>query len=191
MPRVKAKRPEGRPTSYKPEYCQQIIEFFNIAPHYERIKSVTTFKDGSIKEEKELIANDFPHLITFAQKIGVSHHTLLNWGENHPEFLDALKKCKELNERMLMTNALKGLYNASFAIFTAKNKFGWRDEQYLNHESKQIVFVAHKQIDNEKNEKLSHSINRISEEKVSFLDTTSSGNEPDSINDNVSPSKHN
>jgi len=45
------------------------------------------------------------------------------------EFSDAVKKAKEFQEKILVTNALKGLYNPAFSIFFAKNNLGWKDRQ--------------------------------------------------------------
>lgn len=124
----------GRPTDYKPRYCQDIIKFFDVPFTRERIKSVTTYKDGTVKEETEEVANNLPHLISFARKIGVTYETIREWGKVHPEFSVALKEVKQMRERMIESNALTGKFNATFSIFDAKNTLGWRDEQYLKGE---------------------------------------------------------
>lgn len=162
----------GRPTKYDPKLCEEIINFFDIAPYYER-KITTTGKNDYCKEETIDVANDLPHLITFARHIGVSIDTLNEWTRKHPEFSEALKTAKAINERMLAVNALKGLYQSTFSIFMAKNKFGWRDEQHLKgegFETKQIVQVMLPLIDdtnstnNNQVDASSGSTNRISSE---------------------------
>ena len=107
----------GRPTKYKPEYCQAIKDFFNIEP--------TQIIDG------KTVAIDLPFIQSFSRTIGVSKSTLYKWAEEHEEFSDALKFCKENQERILAANALSGRYNATFAIFTAKNILEWRDRQEI------------------------------------------------------------
>lgn len=126
--------PTGRPTKYKPEYVDQLIEFYSIRP-YEVIKD----KKGKTYEK----ANDMPFLVDFAKKIGVGVATLYRWNEDkdkegnykYPEFRDALKGFADHRERILTINALRGHYNASFAIFCAKNTLGWRDK--LEHSGDQ------------------------------------------------------
>ncbi len=49
----------------------------------------------------------------------------------YPEFSAAYKRVTDAQERILITNGLKGGYQANFAIFTAKNVLGWRDRQDL------------------------------------------------------------
>lgn len=122
--------PKG-PSKYHPGLCAEIVAFFDIKPYREA-------------EGGKEVPNDLPHLVDFAKKIGVSSGTISVWGDKYPEFSEALKAAKELNEKMLAVNALRGLYNSTFSIFMAKNKFGWRDEQHLKgegFETKQIVQV--------------------------------------------------
>jgi len=58
----------GRPTKYKPEYCQEVIQL------------------GAEGKSKEQIA----------AKLEVNWGTLDNWAEQHQEFLLALRTAKEL-----------------------------------------------------------------------------------------------
>jgi transposase-like protein len=60
------KRPVGRPSKYKPEYCKQVIEW------------------GKQGYSREMIAGE----------LDVSWNTLLSWMEAHPEFLEALESAK-------------------------------------------------------------------------------------------------
>lgn len=123
----KKKAPVGRPSKYDPKYCDEIIKFFDIAP-YQKATETITFKDGSQKTVDKTVANDLPFISQFAKKIGVSRDTINEWSKKHSEFSDALKKAKEMQEAILVTNGLHGLYNPTFAIFTAKNIAGWRDK---------------------------------------------------------------
>lgn len=126
--------PKG-PSKYDPKLCQELVDFFDVEP-YEELEVKNHDKNGKEWFTYELRPNDLPHLSGFAKKIGVNTCTLSDWANKYPEFSDALKRAKELNEQMLTVNALRGLYNSTFSIFTAKNKFGWRDEQHLKTEQK-------------------------------------------------------
>lgn len=136
---TKFKHAGGRPTKYRPKFAQEILDFYSIEP-YREVEVTHTNKKGETWSHFEERANDLPHLINFAKKIGVSYDSINEWEKKYPEFHQSLKQCKLMNEHMLMTNAMKALYNPSFAIFTAKNKFGWRDEQYLKGEGFNQVF---------------------------------------------------
>lgn len=122
------KHPGGRPTKYKPEYCQQIIEYFTIEP-YRTITEVTTYKDGTTKETEREVANDMRFFEGFARKLDICVSTLYVWKDEHPEFLQAYKKAQEIQESHWKVCSLKNLYAQPFTIFMGKNIFGWRDKQ--------------------------------------------------------------
>lgn len=127
------KKPEGRPSKYDPSYCQKMIDYFKI-PFFENklIKKVTKKKGKDGKEVEEV--NHYEEVATsprfirgFAESIGVSHVTVVEWSKIHPEFSNAYNEAKELQSEHIVTCAIKGLYNAPFSIFTMKNVAGWRD----------------------------------------------------------------
>lgn len=60
------KRPVGRPTLYKPEYCDQVIELGKLGKSVEQI----------------------------ASKLGFSLRTMYQWRDEHEEFLHALEEAK-------------------------------------------------------------------------------------------------
>ena len=109
-----AKMGRGQPTKYRPEYCQAIIDHFNVPPY-------KTDKDG------KRIANDMPMVQLFARKIGVSRETLHEWKRTHKEFSDAFEEAKSLAESMWVINTLHGHYNSGFGRMVAQNMFGWLD----------------------------------------------------------------
>jgi len=109
------KHPGGRPTKYLPEYCEQIIKFFNKKPYRKRAG----------KEE----ANPPPLFIRFAIKIGVSYETLQEWRRVHTEFSDAYKKAKKMQEAIMIEGAIAGHYVPVFTIFAMKNMHQWRDKK--------------------------------------------------------------
>lgn len=69
--------PAGRPTDYKPEYCEDIINYLS---------------DGK-------------HIIQYAAKIGVAKSTIYEWANNYPEFSDALKKAQAKSTAQWLENA--------------------------------------------------------------------------------------
>lgn len=105
----------GQPTLYREEVCDELFEYFDRDP-YESVDGVDR-------------PCDFPTFAGFARKIGRHRSTLNDWTRKYVEFADAWAIAKECQEHILVTNGLRGLYNASFAIFTAKNVCGYRDKQ--------------------------------------------------------------
>jgi len=138
---TKRKKPEdclpaGRPTVYKEEYCEKIIEFFDIEPFTTHI-----LPDKNGGKKIEIIACKFPTLTRFACNIGVTRETLHDWATaklangnlKHPRFSYAYKKAKDFQESILIEGSMAGAFNPSFAIFTAKNVLGWRDRQEVEN----------------------------------------------------------
>lgn len=100
----------GRPTKYKPEYCQELVEH---------------------------MAKGFS-FASFAADIDVNQDTLHEWAKVHDEFSDAKKrafdKCLRFWED-LGVRAAQGLvqnFNAAAWIFNMKNRFRWTDRQDIN-----------------------------------------------------------
>lgn len=116
------KHPGGRPSTYLPEYADRLKEYFSLRP------VVTEIIDGDRVE----IKNPFPTLARYATDIGVHRETLLEWASKHPEFSDAYKAAKALQEANLVEGAMCGAYSQAFAIFTAKNVLGWRDKTEID-----------------------------------------------------------
>jgi hypothetical protein len=119
----------GRPTKYKPEYCQKLIDYFvNWEPFYESPVEKQA-KDGTCTTRMEKIPNPPPFLTKFArEELNTTRDMMWGWGKKFPEFSNALKIAKERFEEILIQNGLMGKYSTPFAIFTAKNTIGWRDK---------------------------------------------------------------
>lgn len=120
----------GQPTKYKPEYCQQLIDYFSIEP----LKIVAEQKiigpEGG-KYVSRRLPQRFPWFEGFARSIGVHRNTLKNWCAEYPEFAEAYETAKDLQREFIVDVALSGAAPPSFAIFTMKNVCGWRDERDL------------------------------------------------------------
>jgi len=106
---TKKKSNAGRPTKYKPEYCDRLIEWMSKGMSFE----------------------------TFGHEVGVVKDTLYGWVREYPEFSDAKKRAflaaqvfweKMAIDHMVSPNGEDGFtFNTSSWIFNMKNRFKWRD----------------------------------------------------------------
>jgi len=123
----------GQPTKYKKKYCKDIVKWFDVDITFDKV--LKTDKEGKpTLTEKE--ASEFPTLAGFAASINVHRDTINEWTHQHPEFSDSLKKAKQIQENILMQNAIKGRYEKAFAIFCMKNIFKWSDNPRTEEERK-------------------------------------------------------
>jgi len=122
----------GAPSKYNKEYCNKIVSFFSI-PHTKEVMKTKVDKNGNEVTWYENVPNALPTFEGFAASIGVHRETLLNWSKSNEDFFDAYKKAKDLQKNMLMDLGLRGYYNPTFAIFTAKNVTDMRDKQEVAH----------------------------------------------------------
>jgi hypothetical protein len=106
------KNPVGRPTKYKEEYCEMIVEHM-------------TNGDSAI---------------SFAKTIDVCMATLTQWQKDFPEFSVAYKKGQNYCEDHWMKEGQKGMWNTpgqktlntGVWAFYMKARFGWKDRQEIS-----------------------------------------------------------
>jgi transposase-like protein len=96
---------QGRPTVYKPEYDDLIVQRAN---------------EGACFAE-------------FAAEIGVSRQTLHNWKKAHPSFLDAYTRAEQVGEahwakRLRTELMIDNKANAPLVKLYFANRFGWSDK---------------------------------------------------------------
>ena len=112
----KGKHAGGRPTKYRPKYCEQIVKFFDIK-HFEE-KVVARASGKYEKVEYKEIANPPRFFSQFARSIKLEEtSTLSDWARAHPEFKRALLRAKELQMEMIHVNSCKGLFDSKFVAY--------------------------------------------------------------------------
>lgn len=117
----------GRPTKYRKEYCQAIVDFFTVEEFEEHTEQKAT-ASGKVVEVTKRTPAGFPSIQGFAASIGVCNDTIYEWRKHHVEFSEAIKKGQALQEKLLVKHAMSGGYAQAFAIFFAKNNMGWKDK---------------------------------------------------------------
>lgn len=111
--KASSKKPEGyvfgRPTKYRKEYCQKLIDHMKQGYSYE----------------------------TFGTVIKVASSNLYEWEKKHKDFREAKKiafnECQLFWEKMGMggtAGKLRG-FNPAGWIFNMKNRFKWTDRQEI------------------------------------------------------------
>lgn len=142
----------GRPSKYKPEFCEEMIKYFSVDAYRKETmeKSTEYFKDGVKKKESEkfkLVPNKLPTFFNFARSIGVSTEAILRWKEarigrleksavdkkdnrlfKYPQFRGAYNDVKQLQKEFLMELGLAGASPPASFIFVAKNITDMRDK---------------------------------------------------------------
>lgn len=119
---------------YQPIFCEDLLKFFDTAAF---TVSEVQKRDGSISLIET--ACELPTFAAFAKKIGVTCAQLRAWEEKHPAFKHACEQARDQQGNILIQNSLRGNYAASFAMFTAKNLLGWRDNKDIGDGGGQVV----------------------------------------------------
>lgn len=108
--------------------AKKINKYISGLKVYREVHDIYTYKDGTTKSTIRLVGSDMVFLHKIARDIAKCTPQHLNVMAGDCQELDStLKRVKEFQLELLVTNALLGSYNATFAIFSAKNMLGWRD----------------------------------------------------------------
>lgn len=116
----------GRPSSYRPEYADLMINWFD--KELTEVKERTKVIDGSEIVYYEDVPVKPPTFSEFSRKVlGVFFSTMKSWVDKYEEFRMAYMECKEIQKEIIVTGSLMGVYNASYGRFVMKNISEWRD----------------------------------------------------------------
>jgi len=121
----------GRPTTYRPELCQELIEWFNQEP----------WEDVGGKR----LPRKLPTLIAFAREKKIGLSTIYDWtNKEHASYQKRfsetfMKMAKDAQKEALIQNALLGLYNPFFSKFVAVNISDMRDKQDVDISDNRMV----------------------------------------------------
>lgn len=124
--------PGGRPTKYKDEYSELLLNYFGDKINFED-EDHPFYQEGWKKET-------FPTKAGFAVFIEVAKDTLNEWanakinddegkvlGHKYPKFSVAYKRVVDFQEKALISGAFDNELNMTFSIFFAKNNLGYKD----------------------------------------------------------------
>ncbi len=117
----------GRPTSYKPEYCEAVIEY------------------GRRGKSREWIAAE----------LMVIPETLANWAKDHPDFFDAITLAKHLELKWWEDAGQNNLTESGFSAsawsrsMAARFPAKWREKSQVDHGVSNELAALLGQIDGE------------------------------------------
>lgn len=130
----------GRPTTYKPEFVQKALDYFNRDKYIIEAREQVT-ASGRVAVVNEKIPNEFPSIAGLAVSLKCAKSTIYEWAKTHSDFSDALDYGRAIQENWLMDHSLAGRWNAGMAKFLMINNHAYKDkvEQEVNQTS-EIVF---------------------------------------------------
>ena len=129
----------GRPTKYKPEYCELLVKHFT-QPLYITVTVQKMSASGSVMDVEERIANDIPTLEGFAVRVlGVPPDRLGIWANEYEDFRKAMSTAKGIQKEFLFTHNMSGKYNASFSKFFAINCLGMKETTHVESKNEHKV----------------------------------------------------
>jgi hypothetical protein len=129
----------GRPTKYKPEYCEGIIEFFSrdvVRERTETVEGKNWSKDTIVRE-----AIFFPSVEGFAVSIGVDDTTLITWTKKWPKFLAAYLRAKDIQKALIYEYGITGQLDSRLAGLFAQANMGWATR--AEDKSDQTITIKH------------------------------------------------
>ena len=105
-----SKRPVGRPSTYNPEYCDEVIELG---------------RQGKSPAQ-------------IAATLGVDRQTLHNWADANPEFFAALTRAKTFEQAFWEDEGFKGMKADKFnaTVWTKSMQARFRDDYTERQETK-------------------------------------------------------
>lgn len=104
--KIAKKNPVGRPSKYKPEFCQMVID---------------AMEKGLSKEAA-------------AAECDICEDTFYRWVKKYPDFSEAVKQGERKSRLFWEKAGIQGMvgkipgFNATTWIFNMKNRHGWRDK---------------------------------------------------------------
>lgn len=115
----------GRPTKFRKEFTEKLVEFFDIEPTLKELMEETEElgRDGQARKTSKKykhVPNKFPTLVQFAKTIKVSYWSLQNWAEKGEDHNIQAKLAKNEGLSVKEVEMMKDLQEFSKAYKIAK-----------------------------------------------------------------------
>lgn len=109
---------------YSAEFIEKMDAYFS-APAVRYRYKIERDAQGRVKVKTPIIyAGELPTFEGFAAKHGIDMDLIPVWEERHPRFAAACERARGHQKRVIISNALAGNYNSSFAQYMLAKWFG-------------------------------------------------------------------
>lgn len=185
---IKTTRPVGRPSSYKPEYCDELLNYF-LEHTIDREPDKLVKGESTNQTQYQLAPKPLPTLVGFAAKIGVAMSTLQKWADDFPEFHASRARALVIGEHLLAQDAYRGLVQFPIAAWLGNNyTLGLRDKKEV-HTTTDIT-VSTERVQRLTDDQLATIQRILSEAEPKQLAGESVASTQHSVVDNDEPSDH-
>lgn len=156
----------GRPTLYKPELCQSLIDFFCVPPYEEKKIDHFDPKTGKVTwTDIKRLPNDIPTLTAFCTKYHLGWTTVHEWTDpNQPnyrlDFANAYIHARALRADFLCNGAWNNVCQANTFKFIAVNLTDMRDKTEVAHDIKNNIAAMIQLASQEEQRKIVSSVEK-------------------------------
>lgn len=127
------KKPIGRPTIYKPEYCQALLDYMTQEP-FEDHAVIHTNTKGETWTELKRVPAKIRFLEDFAYEIvHTTPQTLIEWAQKFPRFGEAYSRARHMQKAHLLQCGFAGVSDSQMTKFAAVNLTDCRDKADIEH----------------------------------------------------------
>ena len=130
------KQKKGRPTEYKPEFCDMMRKFF-LSPKQKIVHDCEYFQNGQLKRKKPVVLPpQYPTIERFAHSVlGVAVSTVYKWEKTYPKFREACEYARDEQKAHLLTLGLSKDFDPGFAKFLLSVRYPdeYRETQEMTH----------------------------------------------------------
>jgi hypothetical protein len=132
-PKKPRKEPFGRPTKYREDFPQKMIDYFKRPMwQYEEIEVATA---KGVQKITQKVPCEPPFVEGFCEEIMISKRTFYDWVEKYPDFSHAFSIAKQAQANRLANHAMLGGYNSSISKLILANCTDYKEDKSSQTES--------------------------------------------------------
>lgn len=128
--------PGGRPTTYKPEYCDKVDDY--LAQEKDEHINYVTLAGPKTTGYQARTKVHLPTYEGFSIFIDVPMRTIFEWRDVHPEFLQSLDKILKEQKKRLIDSGLSGDYNPTIAKLILSANHDMREKADVTTDGKPL-----------------------------------------------------
>jgi hypothetical protein len=126
----------GRPTKYDPSYCEKVKDY--LAQSVDEWDEYHKTRGDKSDTYERTLKVKLPSHEGFAIYLGVIVQTLINWSEEYPDFLVALRLIDQAQKERLANEGLAGTYSPLIAKLILSSNHGMRERSDFTSDDEKI-----------------------------------------------------